>query len=200
MKTTALVLTLLLFVLGCSKKSDNPVSTVDDTTNQILPLQVGNSWTYNVMTYDTAGTGTFYALINMVVVRDTTIGGERWYIVSSSGASGVGILKVKSDGLWYHSAAGNFLGIKYPAADLSAFLMQSITVSVVSNSASVTVPKGTFSCIKYGVTQGTSFFGPGPTDYYFSKGKGLVQINIYIVSGSKTMRYLSVDLVDYVVQ
>ncbi|MGB2868962.1 MAG: hypothetical protein WBD36_10955 [Bacteroidota bacterium] len=200
MKITAMFLTVLLLGLGCSKSSDNPVSTVDDTSNQILPLQVGNSWTYNVMTYDTAGIGTFYALINMVVVRDTTIGGERWYIVSSSGSSGVGIIKVKSDGLWYHSAAGNFLGVKYPAADLSAFLLQSITVSVASNSASVTVPKGTFSCIKYGVTQGTSFFGPGPTDYYFSKGKGLVQINVYLTSGGKTTRYMSVDLMDYVVQ
>jgi hypothetical protein len=152
MKLHGCLLLLLLNLItssGC-KKDDTFTNT---NVEVILPLSVGNSWTYKVTPYDTGGNPLTYNLpdVGVQVYYDTLVGSDRWYSLSQHRpAVGFDWRSNKSDGLWQQDAySRTYLLYKYPANANETYSSASAQVTVLAVDQMVTVPKGTYACIKY---------------------------------------------------
>lgn len=132
-----------------------------DISNQILPLAVGNQWQDSLAVLDSAGN--FVTSVNLTsrVDRDTTLGGELWYILSSGGTPlflGTNL----STGFWSRdieliSASDSiktvgepFASALYPTKKGATFETNpGFFIVVADTAASITVPAGTFEAVKY---------------------------------------------------
>jgi hypothetical protein len=171
---TAVLLSLAIFN-GC-KKDDNPVTA--GTGGVIMPLKVGNFWFYEEISLDTAGIIIGADTVGFMVMRDTTIGGEKWYFIGVDSTARE-MLANRTDGLWYarlrsgsDSGSPAFLYAKYPATVNYTWPLPDTTtkkvVSVDTSLALSTIPDTTFRCYLYGtIANGSavpslfSFFPPG---------------------------------------
>jgi hypothetical protein len=153
------VAALFILASGCKNES-NPVShhTTTQQQKQLLPLRVGNQWSYILTTYDTSG-NVQSADTNIVqIVRDTMIQNERWYLVGNS-SSAPEIITNRANGLWYLRVGMRWwqavLYAKYPASVNDSWSgPDSAVVTVTSTNTAVTVPRGTYVCLRY------SYFDP----------------------------------------
>ena len=162
------ILLINIFSAGCNK-TDNPVSDNQSTAGSVLmPLKVGNQWLVTFALYDSSGMvigGSDTILIPLFsIVKDTLIQTERWFL--STGASlppacfdSPIYLTNRTDGLWgigtTTGAMVPYLIAKYPASVNESFVTGKDTACraiLVSKNASVTVPRGTYSCYQYTVS------------------------------------------------
>ena len=167
-------LTLSVILVGCiasgCKKDDNPAA--NPLLGAIMPLKVGNSWTFRVSAYDSSGVILPYSLgdITLSISRDTTIGNEQWFRLSSSWVTN------RTDGLWGISDAGNpYLVFKYPAKLNDAYDSDGNNVIVSSTNQSVSVPQGQFTCYAYSYNSS----GMVNTVQYCAPDVGMVSIESY---------------------
>ncbi len=187
---------LLLFVISaCSNRgTDSGIS--DD---QIVPVAVGNSWSY--MELPAAGFSGDTIVYTLIITKDTmmtlNIGGiiniGRWFRVTGLAGIPPTYYADRSDGNWMTFFINDGLNIipvislvaKYPASIGDTYTRLypppintgSQNVEVISTGASVTVPAGTFSCVGYRMTLLSD--GRRQADAYYSLGVGLVKINHY---------------------
>ena len=137
------VFILLLSILSCKK--DDDLGGAQSAGSTIMPLKVGNSWTYRVTAYDTTGVLPF-SIPDAVfhITRDTTIGNEKWFRFDD------GWVANRGDGLWSLSNSGQpYLGYKYPASVNDSYTAMSQIAVVQSTNALVTVLQGQYYCYKY---------------------------------------------------
>ncbi|MGA9116315.1 MAG: hypothetical protein WB626_06035 [Bacteroidota bacterium] len=166
------VCVILIWIAGCTKEG-NPVDGGPfNNPTVIMPLVIGNEWTYASRSLDTAGQVTGTDTATFKIVRDTTMGVERWYFIGRDSGAWE-LLTNRSDGLWYTARVSGgirtpVLLAKYPAFVNDTFYgLDSVFVTVVSTSTPVTVPAGSFTCYEYredpppGGTQVSRFFPPG---------------------------------------
>jgi len=175
-----LVSLALLFTISSCKKS-NPVGP--SNSQQILPLKIGDTWLIEYTVYDTteAIEGTMYD--TAMVKTDTVISGVTWHRVSSITIDGV--FTDKSDGLWGFGSTGGFVIFRYPAnvgdtwnAPMNSSATYEITLE--SDSASVTVPKGTYVCYDYRMLLNSL----PKLEVYLSPGVGFVAMDVYSTTKS----------------
>lgn len=169
--------TLMLLILSSLfMQCDSPTVGTDDTATVIpkYDLTVGNSWTYTTKIYN--NNGAISSTYNMYtkVLRESTIVGEKWSLLSVSMDSNstrvATIAREQGDGYYerkkYYNAPlmresdTSLLVYKYPAPanskylvnpsyDIEAKNLNSDTATIVSRSIRVTVPAGTFNCYWY---------------------------------------------------
>lgn len=183
MKTILLSLLLgfALFSLSSCSKS-NP--TGPSGNMQILPLKVGNTWIMQYTGYDTTGAALGTVYDTATVASDTVVSGVTWYHVSSLVIDG--LFANKSDGLWgLGPTAGGSVVLKYPANagdtwNVQADASTNYTVVLQSDSASVTVPKGTYSCYDYKMIINSE----PEIEVYMCPGVGFVAMALYSVTNS----------------
>lgn len=143
----------------------------------IMPLAVGNMWVYSVSYQDTLH---FYHYEDTILItRDTVIGGESWY-VDQRGYHYAN----RSDGLYLLNNGQPVLALKFPANINDSFPSPFVipgppyepirNLVVQSTSQSVTVPKGTYTCIVYR-TPDDPAFPAGYADYRYCPNVGLIQ-------------------------
>ncbi|RKX29265.1 MAG: hypothetical protein DRP47_02195 [Candidatus Zixiibacteriota bacterium] len=141
------ILCALMCVISCD---DDGVSN-NETSSVIMPLTVGNSWTWERLGRDTLGDTIWIDTCHNIVVSDTTIDSETWYkLVSNCGK--VGLKANRSDGLWSRiSPDETDLIAKYPASVGDHWFNQGSTtqLSTIVTDTVITVPAGTYSCIGY---------------------------------------------------
>jgi hypothetical protein len=153
-----------------------------------MPLAIGNRWVYR----RPSGSGS--VTDSIVIVRDTTIGGEKWFI------SSIGIRYVnRADGayIWHFIDSLPTRQTKFPLAlgdtaidngwfpvlDTSGAIVDSTHNFglVVKGNVSVTVAAGTFNCWKVLLYYYTVGAGHDPSlntayeYYYFAPGVGVVK-------------------------
>ncbi len=87
----------LLLYTGCSK-DNNPVGQSGTGTSVIMPLKIGNQWTYRVSFLDTLGNVRAADTMMFKIVRDTIIQNETWYFIGSDSNSKE-LLTNRADGL-----------------------------------------------------------------------------------------------------
>jgi hypothetical protein len=144
MKRSIVILATLLACLvpHCKKDSNNP--TNNPIIGTIMPLKVGNSWTFRVNFNDTNGVPISTSDVTLSITRDTTMGNEKWHSLGSSWATN------RSDGLWSLNNAGNaYLVLKYPAKVNDTYNSDGEQIVVTSINQAVTVAQGQFSCYVY---------------------------------------------------
>lgn len=144
MKRSIVILATLLACLvpHCKKDSNNP--TNNPIIGSIVPLKVGNSWTFRVSIYDTNGVILSTSMFTNSITRDTTIGNEKWF-----GLESIWVIN-RTDGLWSRTSGGNpYLVFKYPANVNDSYNSNGDNVVVTSTNYPVTVPRGQFTCYVY---------------------------------------------------
>jgi hypothetical protein len=159
-------------ILGCGKKSDNPASASPSVTiSGPFPLKVGNVWNYKLTSFDTSGVA-LAAPQDFVyqITKDTAVFNEQWYCMS-----GALYYINRTDGVWRVFNGTPVLFFKYPAKLSDSYSSSIGRIRVMSIDTSITVPKGTFHCYQYRLSQanGSQF------DYYFLEGIGIARIDVF---------------------
>ncbi len=180
----------LAFLLAACSNSESP-SNNGNHSGVIMPLAIGNSWTYQVEPADSAnGVPTFTDSITGF----DTINGIAWFVVQRSSSGSPFYYREASDGL--HEALpfdtnGTFdnLCAKYPAQSgdhytdsmwVSYHLAGDTTWKVMPGSSTTTVdsadevisvPAGTFHALKYEYFPHLNLL-----EQYFAPGVGMVQM------------------------
>lgn len=187
-----LLIPLVLIALASCKKSETTEDPV--TIPDLIPLKIGNTWNYRSTMQDTIITNHFNK-----VIRDTTILGETWSVMTYDSDINV-ILKNKADGLWFMNPTKSMNGIailyyKYPVpAGTQYTTSDGVDVKVVSVNESVTVPMGTFVCYHYTTTYGNFEV----YQEYYCPGKGLVKLEKYYIDGEINVLKDKIELVSAV--
>ncbi len=199
------LLTLSLMSCGNDKKQGDASSIPEETaadivvgdTTVILPLAVGNRWTYDVSQFDTvAGEFIPFRVDTFEVTRDTVIEDEVWYIVEGMIPEGGRTIN-REGGLWqYRPDTDTFLFLKYPAEVGVEYVTKigpsNVMNRVVGNDVRLTVPAGTFTCYKYSQL----IQHPGITvDFYFQPGVGGVRMSV--LAGNGLTPISRHDLIEY---
>jgi hypothetical protein len=162
----------MILVVGCGKKNDNPISSSTPTTiSGPFPLKVGNVWNYKLTSFDTSGVA-LAAPQDFVyqITKDTTVFNEQWYCMS-----GALFYINRGDGVWRVFNGIPVLFFKYPAKVSDSYSSSLGRIRVMSVDTSITVPKGTYHCYQYRLSQanGSQF------DYYFIEGIGIARIDVF---------------------
>jgi hypothetical protein len=172
-----------------------PLAGVD-----LMPLEIGHSWVYELATMDTlTGELTVNKIDTFRVESDTVIGGETFYLISGMGPRGT-LATNRDDGFWINGPMGNPIMLaKFPGVDGEDFSMtvgpQLIQNTLIKAGLEVEVPAGKFYCYKYGQVIGQV----RRTSYnYFAPGLGLVKMETL---GSPNGKPIMVGrLIDYSAQ
>ena len=162
--------------IGCS--GDNPVES-NNSIPAIIPLAIGNSWSFSTTMYDTLGSIQAQLEITQTVTGDTTLFGKRLFKYYSLWAANTdsGIISYSGYSISSFSptdtVASYVLLYKYPARPGDNFRTG---MSVVSIDTLITVPAGSFNCIKYQ----SSIYSPLDGYIYIAPGIGIIKtINYY---------------------
>lgn len=164
---------MLALLAGCKSSSDDK-GTNPDMVGQIWPLKIGNQWTYENRTLDSAGNLVSADTSVILVVKDTVIQSETWHILTLNGERDpeMEFVTIKSDGLWQGGASGHLM-FKYPAAEGDTWMVGTDTFTVLFIGDTITVPAGKFGIVNY------KWKGSGEPNrlfqhHYFSPGVGWI--------------------------
>jgi len=182
-------------VIGCSDDDDNPVSS---QSNVLMPLDVGNSWTYRQITFQYPDNSSSISDKGMTISKDTLRDGETWFRIGDDEYIN------KSDGL--HIMKYNFFGTygpiiyRYPATVGDAYnnpdIQGSSYITVTDLAKPINVIAGEFTCIGYKsvVNIGEDTW---TTHTYFAPDTGIVLKKVYnIRSENDTILYRHEELTD----
>jgi hypothetical protein len=195
MRNVLLTGVMVFILLGCSSKKESDQSSIDIGAeakrigNIIMPLELGNWWSYNVYGLDTAQNTLRPILLDtLMVISDTTVNQERWFHIG--GLQGTeGWVINREDGFWFAPPGQKpFLFAKYPAevGDTFSSVIGSVNAHTTVEGIGVEVksPAGTYYCYKYSQRVEPS---NAITNYYFAPGVGLVKMEIMDRSGRQPM-------------
>ncbi len=181
----------------------NTGSEPEDSKKQLIPLAIGNSWSYTQTTFDTTGKVSSAAYhFDDKVDSDTIISNEKWY--HSEGYPNYVWITNRSNGFWHFAKAGTSLLIKRDTTLLVFGYPAKIgtkpgTYEVVSLDKEVTVQAGTFRCIHYvyKVANPTNYWFTG-FEYFITPGLGIVKWQQFgkLSSGNNWVVYKS-ELTNY---
>jgi len=141
---------ILFFTFYCSEPTEiNPFPT------EIIPLDMGNSWSYVRTNYDSTGIVEYTEDITSTIDKDTLIDELTWYGYSDT-PEGIWFVN-KPDGYWGFARRNNgssiidtmLLVYKYPAIVGDVFDFPSFRREVVSINELITVPAGSYKTIHY---------------------------------------------------
>jgi hypothetical protein len=152
MKNLAVSLFIAFFLIaGC--KDENKIVNPTTETVEIVPLKVGNWWSYQTTVYDTSGDIVSTHIDSIFVVKDTLVNGKKYFILST------GVMRWNNDsGLWIPFTPDSTLLYKYPAQVGDKY---GINLKVICKDSSIVVPKGSFKSYGYSGAVATDFVSPG---------------------------------------
>ena len=155
--------------------AENFVWTFTTEGDAIMPLGIDNTWTARNTSYDIYGNELFSSTATMLIVRDTIISGDRWYIDQSDM-----LYANRADGLYRRNSQNRtYLFLKYPAAVDQAYAGDpdaSETLVVKSVDTSITVAAGTYLCHMYESRKSGEL---ATVHYYYALDIGPIRFNTY---------------------
>lgn len=164
---------VLFFILIALVQSCNDVNnpSVDEISEDIIPLAVGNTWNYHTTLYDTAGNVFREFDSSSRITGDTLIDNNTWYYYESN----AWFCSIFEDG--YHTydpyrsdSLKNRLNFKYPCAAGDKYSYY----EVAKSDTQITVPAGTFNCIMYKLRMRTSM-DFAYLDFFIKPGIGYIK-------------------------
>ncbi len=169
-----LAITAAFLIISCNKNDNNTTAPPPQSQpTGPFPLEIGNSWTYQVTFFDIDGTKqSTTGTVIYQITRDTTVDGEKWYYLKTE-SSGIYYLN-RSNGVWSVLNGNKQTFLKYPTTKSDRYSTTIGNMRIASTDTSITVPKGTFSCYEYRLSQSTPC-----NDYYFLGGTGFIRIDFY---------------------
>lgn len=184
----AIVLISIIFVFYSCKKSSNPVEPPVTDVNRLVPLNIGNSWTYKVTRYDTAGVIERVDTLTYFIRNDTVVNDTKWYILGVEGGVLIGQTGRRNDTSGYHTTdfRGNFWLYPYPAQVGTSD--DGITVLAVDSL--IETNTDTLSCYVY-----KRDFTPYISKLFYAPGYGRVYEEDYLKSWSTNQVYQISELI-----
>ena len=176
---------------------DNANASISQTTRTyIIPLAIGNQWTMHIVEWDTDGNITSSRNETTQILGDTSIAGERWFIMKHRRGNTICINR--PDGYYVLRSEVSSLQLKYPANIGDSYEGPDGTMRVVSLNVNLSVPKGSFVCYQY-ETNLTRVGGLSVLNYY-SPGVGFIGGQIVSANQNRTDASISgkIELVDYI--
>lgn len=196
-----------MLVLSSCTKDGNPPTAPGPTSDEYMPLAVGNEWVY---TYN--GTDS----VKYKVVGDTTAYGHTYALLSVSGAftrnaflrhddvyiEGQAFMNMIGDTVTafvdLSQASGKAWGMWVPTK--SGRVLQMWTMK--DRDVSVTVPAGTFNDIMIvqcttGYFLGPQFISISSTEFYWSRSTGLVKHVEYSSASGGSVKTVTAELRSY---
>ena len=139
-----------ILLLGCS--DDNNITSPTVQTQEIVPLSIGNSWTYQYTIYDTSGGIIYTSIDSFSVIADTVINGKKRFILST------GVMRWNNDfGFWIPMSPDSLLLYKYPANVGDEY---SNGLKVICKDSTFVLPSGTFKCYGYSSPVAIDYVSP----------------------------------------
>lgn len=176
-----LIFTLLF--IGCKDNDENPVQP-SSNNQSIIPLKIGNSWTYKVTTFDENGNILHTWQDIRQIEKDTLIQNEKWFFYYYEWRCS------RSDGIYSYkpnTSKQYYLEYKYPGNVNETYSLGYITVTIISTNQNITVPKGNFVTYKYRFLNPTDEYeydylspniGPVLMEYYSKNQSGNFFVSI----------------------
>lgn len=195
------VLAIIFMMSSCKDK--------EELTVDYFPLKVGNSWTYDVYQID-GDNETYGSTIIKNIIGTTIIGEHEFFeieITSSTGTTGRPNEFIRYDDSGYYlNEEGEYL--IYLEGELNEVVSSRVEeildgeilfeYSKVAENEEVSVPGGTFDCVKYQLKWTQTNLGydwdSKYNDYYYTNGIGLVK---YYESYASTSMLVEYRLKDY---
>lgn len=174
----AIIVLLMMIIQSCA---DVNTPTVNETSNEIIPLAVGNTWNYHTTLYDTTGNVFMDFNNSNKIVGDTTIQNINWFYYDKNAL----YFSIFQDGFHIYDpyktdSLRDQLNFKYPCSVGDKYSYY----EVVKIDTQITVPAGTFSCIMYSLRMQTSM-DFAFIDFFIKPGVG----NIKTIEYSYTENY-----------
>jgi len=157
MKKIILALLFLTLIFNFISCEDHPTKS-NPFPAEMIPLKMGNSWSYVRTNYDSTGIVEYTEDITSTIDKDTLIDELTWYGYSDT-PEGIWFAN-KSDGYWGFARWNNgnaivdtmILIYKYPAIVGDVFDFPSFRREIVSTNELITVPAGSYKTIHYSDT------------------------------------------------
>ena len=176
-------LLIILIISGCAKEPTSP--TIDKTV--LVPLKVGNNWTYKNTKYDPKGFEGESEQYTIILTSDSIFNGEAIYkpgLLSFPENQEGKFWLLRNDGFYFLFLNDNDpqpkMIAKFPTFKGDSFGPDSDSTKVEQTDFDYTVPAGTFKCIKY-VNES---FGDNEiqsrTIMYYAPGIGNIAIESYV--------------------
>ncbi len=172
------------FFISC--KNENELVDPPIDTSQIIPLKVGNFWTYQYTHYDTLGNIISVSSVTTRVISDTVINGKQAFLFNSGD-----VFWNDDSGFWIKSYQKSpILEYKYPA-NIGDYYNNYITV--ICSDSLITSPRGNFKCYGYSYDRGVNYVCPGigviKEENFQSKNIGVSDIDLYLFQKSELIEY-----------
>ncbi len=180
----------MIVIFGCEGGDDSGNDGI------LIPLKVGNSWEREVIVFGSNGNvSDSYSIVESI--DDTIQVDEQAWFVNNYGDQ----YQNRRDGLWMRDDInGEYLMFKYPtrAGDSHTISDGNMRVTTVDGDTTIVVPAGSFSCIRFDVTQ-LDPYPDGWTDhYFFAIDLGYVKYILETADGHGGYRELArVSLIEY---
>ena len=180
----------------------NIIPVDQDTLNKngIKPLSPGNSWLYQVKTYDSTGNLTDSYVYADTVVKDTAIDNTNWYATSHY----IDYWQTNtSDGLrfrQYHPGQPllEWLEAKYPGTVGFSWQANSSRRTIAAIDTVINVTAGSFSCYYYTDIKFTNGTGWEYSDIFYSVKTGLIKSETYRMRADSSKYLISlVELITF---
>jgi len=183
------------FFIGCEDKSTEPI---EEKTNSLLPLAVGNTWNYKLYNQISDSTGQ----VIWKIIEKISIEGKEYFLITSTGfADNYFVAQNESNGLFLsiYDSTNGFVSpffYKYPAEDNETYQYQIPNTDSILN---ITVKKqnliiGNQNYICYGyINQNLNPYFPF---MYFAANIGLIRHKLVFTTGNgiDTTHYFIYDL------
>ena len=176
MKLKIIFIISIVFLLNNCGESG---TSTDNSSKELWPLSVGNTWTYFVYSYHRYNSDTVkpFDTITYYISGKKSINGEDWYYITSIGKSTKVIFTNRSDGLWGYNFKDSTninidsakLVFKYPTYLNETYPNDTNGIKTISLNSEVNTPAGIFNCIKYITVKNSNF------DIYFYPGVGQIK-------------------------
>jgi len=150
-KFCLIILLVVLVVFACSNE-ENPVNTVETGSDGLIPLKIGNSWTYQATIYDLDSNITFEGTYLQEVFASFVSDNLTWYYIDKEPeAEQYPRYTNKEDGYYelYNKNEIGKLMFKYPCNKGDNYIFNGPTIRVSSIDTNITTTLGNFNCILY---------------------------------------------------
>jgi hypothetical protein len=178
-KHTLLLSPLLFIIFISSCEKSNPVS--NGSTNEIIPLKVGNAWTSTFSDYDSNGVITTAYIDSVWVAKDTIVDDQNYFLMFRQSENAVGPpYPQTSSYLARNTPSGyNEREVRFNLEGMAYNYPYHINDStIVATNEAITVPAGTYNCIVYKFPAAEVLVD---TVYQVAYGKSYICPNIGIV-------------------
>lgn len=173
-----IVSTCFIIALNLACKKDDSVVNPGSYSGDIIPLAVGNQWTYNVYLYDSTGASRLLNTMSFEVFGDTMVNRVRWFRFSEF------LCANRGDGLHSLDTSGQPLIFKFPTFAQDSFFVNDVVgyLRIAAIDTLITISLGTYRCYAYEsralISPGA--FGGSREIIYVSPGTGPIRGEVYV--------------------